>query len=107
MWKGTLEGNKRVGQGCNGCCRQHAPDGKFSKCVGFGRSKGRVGLKTRPCVFALNRASMRDLPSVLTRAKKIDPSSAIAGGSAFDILPLVLQQVVKRYLQIALKHRTL
>ena len=36
---------------------------KFSKRAVFGRGVVRVGLKTRPGVFALNRASMRDSPS--------------------------------------------
>ena len=45
---------------------------KFSKRAVSGRGMVRVGLKTRPCVFALNRASMRDSPSELTHAKKIE-----------------------------------
>ena len=82
--------NERDGGGNPAHCRQHAPGWQFSKHVGFGRGKVRVGLKARPCAFALNRASVRDSPSEQARAKKICHPPATAGGSAPDSLPLSL-----------------
>ena len=46
---------------------------------------------------------MRDLPSLLTRAKKISPSYAIAVGSAFGIPP-GLAASCEKHLYITLKH---